>query len=832
MAQLKSTETGLVSANSDVIPATYTVADRIEMAHHFLNIMFGTIPSGQYGYLWLKRGEEKITISFNVSNPIDLQKMAETAINYNDEGYDVYFSVGTLSKTLPKNHRAKKVDVIGISALWSDIDIEGGDAHKKTNLSPDISVAISFLPIKPSIIVHSGHGIHVYWLFSDFQVISDENRAEIETLEKDLLSVIRINAGKYKGIDSVQDLSRVMRLPGTYNHKDQNNPQMCCIIEENEQIYSLGDLRSKIDELLPKNKKELNVEHIQPVELSVSLLSDDEVIEKIHSSKQQELFHQLFDDGDISKYSNDESAADFALLSILPFWTHGNREQMERIFNRSALAKRDKWQEREDYRERTIDNALKSWNGVCYDPNYQLDIEPEKNDVYCELERNERGKILCNTNNFYIILNKDPALTGLLAYDKFSGKMIKSKTPIWDNKFGFNNAWTDKDDAQLRYYISQHYDIRSPQLLNDAIIVVAEQNAFHPVREYLENLPEWDGVERAAYIFINTLEVEDTEYSRIITLCWLKAAVKRVMMPGCKFDYCLVLAGSQGIGKSTVFKKLGGSWFNDSIDNISNKDAIEQLQGSWIIELGEMQATKKADNEAIKAFISRSSDRIRLPYARRAEDFPRQCVFGATTNDAEPLKDKTGGRRFWILKAYAHSPSTIERLSILTEEYIQQVWAEVYHKYKLEIQTQGTVNLLPPKGILSEANDIQEEFTEGSELVDQIKNYLDTLIPSKEIWDSLSKTTRRDFLQNVIIFTKINSVETRITGTELRQEVCSAEVAYELFNIENLNKDKATLREINTILSNLDNWEKLPHGKRMGIYGSQKNVYTRVNPFI
>ena len=175
------------------------------------------------------------------------------------------------------------------------------------------------------------------------------------------------------------------------------------------------------------------------------------------------------------------------------------------------------------------------------------------------------------------------------------------------------------------------------------------------------------------------------------------------MNPGCKFDYCLVLAGGQGTGKSTTLEKLGVNWFNNSIDSINGKDALEQLQGSWIVELGEMQATKKADNEAIKSFISRSTDKVRLPYARRAEEFPRQCVFSATTNDSEPLKDKTGARRFWMLKSTATSDTTPQRLAILSNDYITQVWAEVYHNYKKEMSDNGNVNLLPSSDILAEA---------------------------------------------------------------------------------------------------------------------------------
>ena len=161
---------------------------------------------------------------------------------------------------------------------------------------------------------------------------------------------------------------------------------------------------------------------------------------------------------------------------------------------------------------------------------------------------------------------------------------------------------------------------------------VISRNRFHPVRDYLKGLT-WDGTPRAETLYIDYLGAEDSAYTRMVTKQHLKAAVARVMQPGVKFDPCLVLSGPQGIGKPTILAKLGRQWFNDSIVSLQGKDPMEQLQGSWIIELSEMQATNKSENDQIKAFISRQVDKFRAPYGRRTEEFPRQCVFAATTND-------------------------------------------------------------------------------------------------------------------------------------------------------------------------------------------------------
>lgn len=823
------TETTVVTEQSPLltVPTEEEIKKvRINDALKFFNLLYLNSSDERYSYLWLKKDEkEKLTVSFQVGNEELHRTIAEAAIRYSDEGWDVYCGLCTTDTSLGEHERAKSDNVTGKTAVWCDIDIQGGK-HQGDKYPPNFNTAKDFLPLTPSLSVNSGYGRHDYWLFDKVQPITDENRAEATQLNKDFLSIIRYNAGKYgKAVDAVHDLARVLRVPGTFNYKlGQDNAQSVFIAEVNDIQYSISDLRSMVDKFLAEIPAHEEKESKPPVLLNdldsnlLEQLRDDEVIDLIRNSKQGERFSKLFDEGDTSAYSDDDSSADMALMSMLPFWTKGNAAQMERIFNRSALALRDKWNEREDYRQMTINNALALWNGEFYKAGYH------EESAELPLERSDNGKILPTIGNFVNIITYDSQLYGLIAEDKFSNKIIKVKAPPWGTTNDIGKAWTDKDDAQLRFYISQNYGLRSPQLLNDAIVIGADNNSFHPVRDYLNNLPSWDGKPRAESFFIDTLGVEDSEYTRSITIYWLLAAVKRVMVAGCKFDYCLVLAGPQGIGKSTVLEKLGVSWFNNSIDSINGKDALEQLQGSWIVELGEMQATKKADNEAIKNFISRSTDKVRLPYARRAQEFPRQCVFSATTNDSEPLKDRTGGRRFWMLKSIATSTTTPQRLAVLSNDYIEQVWSEVYQRYNEELAANGNVNLLPPPDILAEAARLQAEFTEGSEIISLIENYLDKLIPSSDTWDRLDKSKRRDFVQGY----RVDYNGEIVVGNVKRDIVCSAEIAFELFDAEHLNKEKMLLREINTVMANLKGWHKSSNSStRMGPYGIQKNVYVR-----
>lgn len=172
-----------------------------------------------------------------------------------------------------------------------------------------------------------------------------------------------------------------------------------------------------------------------------------------------------------------------------------------------------------------------------------------------------------------------------------------------------------------------------------------ERNHFHPILDYLNDL-KWDGIQRVDKLLIDYMGADDNIYSREAIRKMLVGAVARVMNPGVKFDLVLMLVGPQGSGKSTFIKKLGKSWFSDTFLTVQGKEALEQIQGAWLIEIAELSGLRKAEIESVKHFISKSEDSFRPAYARTSEIYPRQCVFFGTTNDSEFLRDPTGNRRF------------------------------------------------------------------------------------------------------------------------------------------------------------------------------------------
>jgi len=305
------------------------------------------------------------------------------------------------------------------------------------------------------------------------------------------------------------------------------------------------------------------------------------------------------------------------------------------------------------------------------------------------LRKTENGKVIPSQINTLTVLENDVEWRGVIGFDEFSYRIVKqSPPPIRVAKTG---EWTDLDDVLTLVYVSEEYHFEpKKQYVMDAVLAVAYQNSFHPVRDYL-NTRVWDEKPRLLGLLAKyfgafdtplTASLGETEtielglYLKLASLKWLVGAVARIMEPGCKLDTMVVLEGGQGDFKSTALRRLfGNEWFADSKLVIGDKDALAQMQGKWCYEMAEMDSHSKADNTAFKQFLSSQMDRVRWHYGRRAEDVPRQCVFAGTTNMDEYGKDDTGMRRIW--------PAHVGFIDLeaLTADR-DQLWAEAMHYYR------------------------------------------------------------------------------------------------------------------------------------------------------
>ncbi|MBQ1490794.1 MAG: hypothetical protein IIZ39_02440, partial [Blautia sp.] len=276
-----------------------------------------------------------------------------------------------------------------------------------------------------------------------------------------------------------------------------------------------------------------------------------------------------------------------------------------------------------------------------------LELE-EGTDWKEKLLRGKSGELINCLHNIGLIINYDPQLQGIVFNELADGMEVKGEVP-WER--AKNPFWRDADDAQLIWYIDQNYGSFSQRNYDIAVTKFTDDRRYHPVKEYLEALPSWDGTQRVDTLLIDYLGAADTPYVKAVTRKTLCAAVKRVYNPGTKFDNMLVLNGPQGIGKSTIISRLAMDWFSDSLtlsDMNDGKAAPEKLQGYWIHEIGEMAGMRKADLEKVKSFITRQDDKYRAAFARRVTSHPRQCIFFGTTNAENGfLRDVTGNRRFW-----------------------------------------------------------------------------------------------------------------------------------------------------------------------------------------
>ena len=441
---------------------------------------------------------------------------------------------------------------------------------------------------------------------------------------------------------------------------------------------------------------------------------------------------------------------------------------------------------------------------------YNLNEDNNENIWITKLEVDKKGMYKASNKNIVTILENDINLKGKIAYNLFSNRtMVKGDLPwrsISDKVRG--DIWQDSDDANLRVYIDITYGIVAPYKINDGLAIIEKKNKYHPIIDYL-NSNTWDKISRVDTLMIDYLGAEDCEYTRSITRKMLVAAVSRVFNPGIKFDYMLVLVGRQGIGKSYIINLLGREWYSDSLNTVYGKEAYEQLQNAWILEMAELSATKKADAEAIKHFISKTEDSYRQAYGRRVDTFKRQCVFFGTTNENEFLKDRTGNRRYWPLMVGVNKPLK-NLFKDLNKNEINQIWAEALYLYKCgeKLILEGDVE--------REANLKQEQHLESNSKEGMIREFLNMKLPKS--WDKMDVFERRIYIEEG------NGL--REEGCIIRDKVCSAEIWVELFGGDMKMFYKGNAREINDILRKIDGWSALKNGAgklRFGkIYGVQR----------
>lgn len=436
----------------------------------------------------------------------------------------------------------------------------------------------------------------------------------------------------------------------------------------------------------------------------------------------------------------------------------------------------------------------------------------DKNHAWSEkLQYTRKGELESTIDNAYIILGNDPRIANKIHYDEFSNRIVVSKDLPW-RPANFSRDWTDRDDSGLRHFLESQYGFTGNVKIEDARNLIFEVNKVHPVREYLNNL-KWDGVQRVETCLIDYLGAADTEYTRAVTTLHLVAAVARIFQPGTKYDVLLTLKGPQGTFKSTFIRLLcGNNWFTDSLETVRGKEAAELLQGFWHVELGELNATRKADREAIKIFLSKNEDIFRMPYGRNTSRFKRQCVFWGTTNEGGFLRDPTGERRQHPIEICVQKRT--KNVLIDLERERDQLWAEAVTIYR-----NGFVLDLPNE-MRAELQKVQAGFREDSPKRGLIIEFLNREYPAD--WNELDLPARRAFLNGGDLLGQYSNKMIR------KNTVCVLEVWCELLGKKPGDLKLMDSREINDILRTIDGWEEKPTLRFGNLYGRQRGYARKV----
>lgn len=442
---------------------------------------------------------------------------------------------------------------------------------------------------------------------------------------------------------------------------------------------------------------------------------------------------------------------------------------------------------------------------VSADGDKRPDDSVSDSDWMAGLEYDRRGVMKSTINNIVAVIENDPDLKDHLYLNLLSNSISVENGLPWNPDA---TSWCNRDDANLRGWLERSYDIQGKDKIKDALDMVLTKHQRHPIRDYFKRLV-WDGVPRLERLICDYAGAEDNELTRAITRIHFTAAVARIMEPGCKYDYCLILAGPQGVGKSSLIRIMGGEYYKDGLTSMEGKEGSEQVVGSHLIEIGELDGMKRSEVTSVKQFISNQVDEFRPAYGTRKEKYPRQCVFFGTTNEQMFLKDETGNRRFPVItinpELRRHGDFWFDELQANRD----QLWAEA-----VECWRRGD-RLYLPKNLESAMQDRQEDFTDDdSEMEGLLSSYLDTLLPSD--WDTRNARSRKAYISDPDLL--------EAEGVMRRDKVCPLEFISERLGGSSRDKDYKYLSvRVGKLLRRLG-WEGPVISRHAeAVYGLQKS---------
>jgi hypothetical protein len=737
-----------------------------ETAAVFLRSLF----AGQdRGFAVLHTLPDRRSVFFDVSESDWADRASQSAITLRRSQH-VYVAVCSQGKR-PQHGRGAASTVLSVPGLWADIDVRG-PGRKRENLpasEEDAWQIIDSVPIRPTLVVRSGFGLQPYWLFREpFEIANDDDRRRIAGLALTFLRYLQSRASEQGWhVDATADLARVLRLPGTFNRKQDPPVLVTFRTTDGEPRSNVGEWEELLDyeddqELARTVAHEVGDHNLgadfglisqgcawmrHAIE-DAATLSEPEWYRAIAVAARckdgRRLAHEI--SGNYPGYSaeeTDKKLEQACTKSRAPRCSYiaanfdgagkycrqcehaGSINSLVKIGfpKRQAFIPGEAGSEQEP---ETVQQAiqrfiahddlvgvyaiaphiaalsdaefavikaelLKHFGRALSVADFTRCIKAERDKVRAErarvevqsrpewqreLLRTSSGVPKPNLANAIKALSLAPEWSGVLAHDAFALKTIAVReAPIPNCRLRV--PWEDDQYRRTADWLQNHEVNVTPGTAYEAVETVSHGNKIHPVREYLDGL-EWDGEPRIGSWLADYCYTDHSEYTAAVGEKWLISAVARIMEPGCKVDTCMILEGDQGWRKSSAIRALAEPWFTDELPDLDSKDAVLQIHGVWIVELGELTNLKRSDVDRVKQWMSRSQDRFRPPFGRAVMEAPRQCVFAGSVNPGGNgyLRDETGGRRFWPVELKARVD--LDGLKVVRD----QLWAEALERYK------------------------------------------------------------------------------------------------------------------------------------------------------
>ena len=420
------------------------------------------------------------------------------------------------------------------------------------------------------------------------------------------------------------------------------------------------------------------------------------------------------------------------------------------------------------------------------------------------LALNQAGAVRDHLDNWDLILKHDPAFQSL-TYNEVTQAIEPRGGLPWRPVTRSSATWDIGDAAMLAIHLERTVRIRVPQArLDQMVIQAALSRRVSPVADYLNALV-WDGTSRIETCLPG---VKVTDFTRLVARKSLVAAVARALNPGVKWDHSLILYGGEGLGKSLWIERMSKGWTAE-LGDLRSKDTLQIVARTWIAVADEGHSLKKADSNVMKAFMTRQMDTYRAPYAHHAQDHPRRCVVWGSTNEETFLRREAGNRRFLIVECGRYD------IDAITPEYVDQVWAEAVHLYRLgeRLWLDGDES--------EQATEAREVFTEENPLTGLIGSYLEMPVPLN--WYEMSGTQRFSYRQNYLEFGPGED-----EPLMMQDRVCAIQVWYEVLN-GTRKAQQVEVREINEAIRLLPDWYSAPRTRRFDAYYGVQRGFNRFN---